>query len=181
MTRFVPLHPDDAATLQDLRVQLRDLRRAEGISGYELCRRLGQHLEFVSRLENGVTQSPNMSTLQMWARGLDRRLEFVIPNFWLMAHRDHDMLAKYAESRPWDSYPELLRAFVMAAARQARVRRRIDAVEMAALLNVEPDSVRAWEDRAVADPAMSRVMWHFRHCGFQLSWQLFTKDEWIYG
>jgi transcriptional regulator with XRE-family HTH domain len=70
--RVVDLHPDDTAARQRLGDQLRDARRAAGLSQRDLAARLGVVHSAVVAVE--ANTSWRMSTLRRWARGLDMEL-----------------------------------------------------------------------------------------------------------
>ena len=178
--KTVPLHPDDAASLMELRLMLRDTRIAANISGYRLSKLLNRNMEFVSNLERTANTSPPfMSSLQAYAAGLDMRVEFGIDNFWMVPHIDKELANRYAASRPWGA-DEAFRHWFVWAVRAWRISRGIDVMELAPLLGTDVASVRRWEHES-RDPVMSRAMAHARHTGTRVTWRLWRKDEWIFG
>lgn len=173
------LHPDDVDELQRLRGQLRQARIDAGVSGYGLSAQLGRHREFVSHLERGVTLSPFMSTLQVWAAGLGLRVEFGVLGLWMFHQSDHEMLDAYAQSRPWGA-DEQARRWLVLALRAWRVRRGLDVAVVAPLLSTDGEQVRHWEANA-HDPTIGRAMLQARVTGTRVTLRVWSRDEWIFG
>lgn len=178
MTKLAPLHPQDTETIDELRTALFRERQLRKLSAFRLSRNVGRNGEFVSQLEQGDAASPKMSSLQMWAGGLDLRIEFTLEHFWMIPHMNTEMITFFAMSRPWgaDAY---MRQWLVSALRQWRVRRGIDVSVVAPLLGTDVDSVRRWEDEST-DPLLGRAMWQARHTGTRLLWSLWRKEDWTF-
>lgn len=98
------LHPDDHATRDRLRRQLRALREQAGVSQRELGERMGVDQANIRRLERkGVLQS-HTGTVARWARGLRHRLVLEPAGFphplragWPGSRTPNDMVALVAQ------------------------------------------------------------------------------------
>lgn len=180
MTKMMRPHEEDVATLGALRDALRELRQARKLSAYRLSANVGRSDEFVSSLERALSYSPKMSSLQLWASGLDVRIEFGLEHFWLVPHAgSSEMLALYAMSRPWGA-DDHQRLWLVSALKAWRVNRGIDVAELAPGLGTDMDSVWRWEYEST-DPFIARAMWQARLTGTRVTFTLWRKDEWIFG
>lgn len=178
MARKFEMHPDDAQEVAKVRAQLRQMRKELKISGYEMSRRLGRARDFVGGLELGVADSPQVSSLQLLASGVDARIEFSLDGFWLFAHTSRNMMSWYALSRPWGSDREQ-RMWLVAALREWRVKMGLDVAVTAPLIGVVPDGLRNWEDNS-QDPVLARAMLQARATGTVLRMQVWRKADWVF-
>ncbi len=179
MVKILDLDAEDACTLVILREHLRQVREERKISAHSLSKKVGRGGEFVSDLEKGRARTPRLSTLQLWASGLDLRIEFGLRDFWLMSHVDREMLTMFTMSRAWGSGDEFMRRWLVLALRTWRVRRSIDVVTLAPQLCTDNSSVWRWEEDS-HDPFIARAMSQARFTGTRVTVSVWSQPDWIF-
>lgn len=177
-TRKIDLHPDDELATTAIRQQLRQARKEANESGYGLSAKLGRSKEFITNLERGVNGSPRLSTLQLWAGGLDLRIEFELTGFWMFAHTSGEMTAWYGMSRLWGADKDQ-RMWLVSALRTWRIRKGLDVEEVAPLMQIDGDTLRRWESES-HDPLLARAMLQARVTGTVITMSLWRKEDWVF-
>lgn len=177
VTQLYVIDERDAESLRQLREQLKDRRADLGLRVYEVAKRCGRHPEFVSMLERGISASPKLSSLQLWAGGVDARIEFELPGFWDVEHDDPQMLWLDGMREPWgkDSH---MRLWLVAALRAWRVVNGVDIGVVAQAIGMHRNGAYRWEWESV-DPLFGRVAATARVLGVPLQMRLVWREDWV--
>lgn len=176
MAQLYSVDPDDEDALDRVRLDLRALRLERGWTMQQVAALSNRDAASISLLERGVSPSPRMSTLQLWAASLDRRIEFDLEGFWEFDHDDSQMIWLYEMSRPWgqDAHQRL---WLIAALRAWRLAKGIDIDVVARPLGMQRNGAFRWEWESV-DPLMGRAMTTARLLGTTIVMKLYTRDQW---
>lgn len=174
MAQLYQLHEDDAMALSELREGLKNRRHALGLTIKDAAARIGRQPEFISLLERGVSHSPKMSSLQVWAGAVDARVEFELDGFWDVEHDDPEMLWLDTMRRPWGKDAEY-RLWLIAALRAWRIARGLRMDVVAQGIGMHRNGAYRWEWEST-DPVLSRAMATARFLDTRLTMRLVMKE-----
>lgn len=175
MSQSYVLHPEDADELAGLRQVLKQRRQHLGLKIIDVAARGGRHPEFVSMLERGVSPSPRMASLQVWAGLLDARVEFELDGFWDVEHDDTEMLWLDGMRQPWGKDAEY-RLWLVAALRAWRIAKGIHMDIIAQGVGMHRNGAYRWEWEST-DPLMARAMTTARLMDTRLRLRLVHKED----
>jgi|SRR5687768_5549675 len=178
-TKPYPLHPDDAVELKTLRDRLVQLRLGMGLTPPQVSVQAGRNADFVGRLERytGVRTAPLFSSVQLWASGLNARVELELDDFWLYSHSDPEFLLLFRQSRPFAARHSQ-RLLLVAMLRRWRMCNRLDLSVVAPLMApMSTTSLSDWESES-QDPLLGRAMFYARVLGTRLRLRVFTRQQW---
>ena len=176
MSQLYTIDAEDAAVLTQLQQVLKERRLALGLKIKEAAEIAGRHPEFVSMLERGLSPSPKLSSLQMWAGALDVRIDFQLDGFWDLEHDDSEMLWLDKMREPWGKDAEM-RLWLIAALRAWRIANGIDMDVVAAGIGMHRNGAFRWEWEST-DPLFGRVAATARLMGTVLTMPIVLKEEW---
>jgi len=176
VSQLYMIDAEDAAVLAQLQQALRARRLALGLKIKEAAELAGRHPEFVSMLERGVSPSPKLSSLQMWAGALDVRIDFQLDGFWDLEHDDSEMLWLDKMREPWGKDAEM-RLWLIAALRAWRIANGIDMDVVATGIGMHRNGAFRWEWEST-DPLFARAAATARFMGTRLTMPIVLKEQW---
>ena len=167
----------DVQALAVLREQLMARRKSLRRTINDAAELVGRHGEFVSMLERGVSPSPKLSSLQLWAAGVDARVQFEFDGFYDVEHDDPEMLWLDGMRNRWGADAQM-RLWVVAALRAWRIARSIPMDVVAVGMGVHRHGAYRWEWGST-DPLFARVAGTARLLGTQLTMSLILREDWV--
>lgn len=171
-------HPGDEMALRHVAKELSAVRQSLGLSSYAVAKDVNTTDGWVNRLEKGVYPNPQLSTYQAWAHALGMRLEPSLDRFWLYSWPQSEAQTLFAMSRPWGAHA-FVRMWLVSALKQWRLRQGLRHKDVAATMGITESASMCWES-TTEDPTMFRLLNQARAVGTQVTWRLYSQDEWIY-